>query len=929
MFFDNLRLNYSSALSAVYVNDIAATIAGTEITATIDADYYGEPTLVFAHAVKDQMPIITWSEETNGVRTATITNYAEDLSSTTYTLTVTRPKSNNTTCTYSVVGDDLTVIKGSPYQTITVQREATRYAINVLAEDGSTATHYADIQGTTGTDEFTCDTIAAEPFAYDPSSATLAGVMEENGILVYETTSPLDTVTVEVTDTAYHLNVFGQAGKNHYCVSRQVSDNALLSAIYLDGAPLQEFYESTFVYQLTSSALPAVTATAADANAMVQTALLRQDDTHYVAFIQVTAPNGYTKQGYTVAINLHTLRSTALLNDIRANNTSIDGFEPNKFTYDIKLPAGSDMPMFKAITADGATAVANANEQGRFTTITYNVTSEDGTANNTYEVMVEILQSSVNTLDAIYLNGAQLDGFETNTLQYNIELPYGTNQLPEVTALVSDPTATATIAVDTANMQATITVTAENNEQRLYNIFFTIAKNTDASLSGILADGALIANFDEMTLDYTVDIPFGATLPAITATPNDTNATVVITAIDAMHYNIVVTAEDELTTLTYTVTFAHLPSTNSNLLNILTDGQALEGFNATDYEYSVTLPYGTPLPEVTWQVADSQQVVVAEWQAQTIRLTVTAGDKATVSEYTITFVHELSDNNYLLSITLNGESLADFHRDTLAYTITYPIGTEESDLFTAQDIVAIPEDTTATILVQEQGTTLVIVVTAANGTIRAYSIEQIITLSSDARLAMIYLDSVEIEGFDPDIYEYTIKLPQGAIVPIVTALPLDTIRTKYEKGMENTLEDGSKYIEVDGIAEDGTRLTYTIYFTFADWSPNANAVVGDCLFFPVQGSPKTFRAVTISLGVKCAIYTINGALLHIMDVPVLDVNSVEVEVNENGDQVIKEGSVPNDAIGADYVSESSEPFVYIFYNTDTKRIGRGGKYRAL
>ena len=396
-----------------------------------------------------------------------------------------------------------------------------------------------------------------------------------------------------------------------------------------------------------------------------------------------------------------------------------------------------------------------------------------------------------------------------------------------------------------------------------------------------------------------------------------------------MHYNIVVTAEDGLTTLTYTVTFAHLPSTNSNLLNILTDGQALEGFNATDYEYSVTLPYGTPLPEVTWQVADSQQVVVAEWQAQTIRLTVTAGDKATVSEYTITFVHELSDNNYLLSITLNGESLADFHRDTLAYTITYPIGTEESELLTAQDIVAIPEDTTATILVQEQGTTLVIVVTAANGTIRAYSIEQIITLSSDARLAMIYLDSVEIEGFDPDIYEYTIKLPQGAIVPIVTALPLDTIRTKYEKGMENTLEDGSKYIEVDGIAEDGTRLTYTIYFTFADWSPNANAVVGDCLFFPVQGSPNTFRAVTISLGVKCAIYNINGALLHIMDVPVLDVNSVEVEVNENGDQVIKEGSVPNDAIGADYVSESSEPFVYIFYNTDTKRIGRGGKYRAL
>jgi hypothetical protein len=63
-----------------------------------------------------------------------------------------------------------------------------------------------------------------------------------------------------------------------------------------------------------------------------------------------------------------------------------------------------------------------------------------------------------------------------------------------------------------------------------------------------------------------------------------------------------------------------------------------------------------------------------------------------------------------------------------------------------------------------------------------------------------------------------------------------------------------------------------------------------------------------------------------MDVPVLDVNSVEVEINENGEQIIKEGSVPNDAIGADYVSESREPFVYIFYNSNSKRIGRGGKY---
>ena len=928
MYFDNLRLNYSSVLSGVNVNGVDATIAGTDITVTIDADSYGEPTLVLTHAVKDQMPVVTWTEENNGVRTATITNYAEDLSATPYTLTVTRPISNNTACTYVLEGENLTVVKGSPYQTVTVEREATRYAITVTAEDGTTATYYTDIQGNTTPSEPTHEVSEAETIEYTPSSATLNEAVLENGILVYETTSPLDTVIIQVTDTAYHLNVFGEAGSNHYTVDRQASHNALLEAIDLDGVALEEFYESTFTYNLTVQKLPtALTATAIESNALVQiTDWIRQDDTHYVVFIQVTAPDGYTKQGYTVAFTIRTLRSKALLSDIRANDKSIDGFETNKFEYYIALQKGESMPTFKAITADGATAVATTTEQGRLTTITYEVTSEDGTATNTYVVVVEKMQSDVCTLEAIYLDGALLDGFQPSTYDYYVELPYGTTLLPEVTAITTDPAATVT--VNTTEWQATIVVTAENNDQLTYNIYFTIAKNIDATLSGIFADGALIANFDEETLDYTLELSFGSTLPAITATPTDPNATVAITAEDEWHYTILVTAEDGITTLTYTVTLVIMSSTNSNLLNIFINGEPLEGFTPTDYEYAITLPYGAPLPEVTWLVADAEQVVDAAWEDQTFRLMVTAGDKMTVSEYTIVFTNELSDNNYLLSITLRGEPLATFHRDTLAYALTYPVGTAPSELIMAAEVVATPEDPTATVAIQEQGTTLVIIVTAANGAIRAYSIEQIIELSNEARLSMIYLDSVAIEGFDSDVFEYTVKLPQGAILPVVTATPMDSLYATVELGMEQTLEDGSKLIEIDGIAQDGTILTYAVYFTFADWSPTADAVPGDCLFFPVKGTHNTFRAVTISLGVKCAIYTLSGQLITMMDVPVLDVNSVEVETNANGKQVIVEGSVPNDALGADYVAKSREPFIYMFYNTNTKRIGRGGMYMA-
>ena len=931
IYIDRIAFVYSSALTAITVNGVPATRNDNEFTVALEDSEVELPTLAFTGEVPDQQQVVSWADGwtiagTTATRTATITNYAEDGSSTVYTLTVTRPVSTNTTCHYTIENADLVVTQTSPYQTIAIQRDTTRYAITVTAEDGTPATYYAEVPTLSVDADPYCETTAAEAFQYAPSSATLEGVMVENGILLYETTSPLDTVVVSVTDTAYHLDVFGAAGSNHYCVSRQASNNALLSAIYINGAPLADFYESTFIYQLTAPELPELTATAAEPNALVQTALLRQDDTHYVYFIQVTAPDGYTKQDYTVAITIHTLRSTALLSNILANNDGINGFSPTIFTYGIQLPAGSSMPTFKAITDDGATATASTAQEGRYTTITYEVTSEDGKHDNTYYVVVEKLASDICTLDAIYLDGLPLEGFSADTDAYDIELPHGTTQLPEVTATTTDPAATHQIVVDEARKIVTITVTAENNAHKTYTISFTIAKNTDATLSGIFADGELLANFDALTFKYNVNIPFGGTLPTLTATATDANAQVAINAIDAMHHTIVVTAEDGLTTRTYTVTFVQLPSTNSNLLNIFISGNPLEGFTPTEYEYAITLPYGAPLPEVTWLVADAEQVVEAAWEGQTFRLTVTAGDKATMSEYTIVFTHELSDNNYLLSIALRGEQLATFHRDSLAYTVTYPVGTDSTALVTAAEVVATPEDASATVAVQEQGTTLVIIVTAANGNIRAYSIEQLIELSNEARLSMIYLDSVAIEGFDPDIYEYTIKLPQGAILPFVTATPLDTLYGEVELGMEKTLEDGSKLIEVDGIAQDGTRLTYSVFFTFANWSPNSNPVMGDCLFFPVQGTRNTFRAVTISLGVKCAIYSLSGALITIMDVPVLDVNSVEVEHNENGEQVIKEGSVPNDAIGADYVARSGEPFVYIFYNDKTKRIGRGGKY---
>ena len=96
-----------------------------------------------------------------------------------------------------------------------------------------------------------------------------------------------------------------------------------------------------------------------------------------------------------------------------------------------------------------------------------------------------------------------------------------------------------------------------------------VTLSDDASLSDLQVDGTTVEGFDAATLDYTMELPQGTTaVPAVTATVTDDGASVVVT--DATELpgttTIVVTAEDQVTTTTYTVEFT-LATTVSDALN--------------------------------------------------------------------------------------------------------------------------------------------------------------------------------------------------------------------------------------------------------------------------------------------------------------------------------------------------------------------------
>ena len=84
------------------------------------------------------------------------------------------------------------------------------------------------------------------------------------------------------------------------------------------------------------------------------------------------------------------------------------------------------------------------------------------------------------------------------------------------------------------------------------------APGTDATLSDLQVDGITVAGFSPTDLSYDVELPYGTTVvPTVTATTNDPNASFIINVASSLPgtSEVVVTAQDGITILTYSINF--------------------------------------------------------------------------------------------------------------------------------------------------------------------------------------------------------------------------------------------------------------------------------------------------------------------------------------------------------------------------------------
>ena len=350
--------------------------------------------------------------------------------------------------------------------------------------------------------------------------------------------------------------------------------------------------------------------------------------------------------------------------------------------------------------------------------ITIEVTAEDDSTTRTYTVTVtRAAPSTDSTLSGLTLSGINFGTFAAGTTSYSAQVPNSVSQTT-VTPTVNDSGAShviklggvtdadGVITLGVGSNVIAIEVTAEDDATtRTYTVTVTRAEppSTDATLKGLTLSGVDFGTFDSTTTSYTAQVANSVSQTTVTPAVNDSGAShviklggvteadgVVTLSVGSNVITIEVTAEDDGTTRTYTVTVtrAEPPSTDATLSALTLSGIDFGTFTPGTTSYSAQaandVAHTTVTPTVNDSgashviklggVTDADGVVVLSVGGNVITVEVTAEDDSTTRTYTVTvtraepLVPELSSDATLTALTLSGVDFGTFDSTTTSYT---------------------------------------------------------------------------------------------------------------------------------------------------------------------------------------------------------------------------------------------------------------------
>ena len=845
---------------------------------------------------------------------------------------------------------DVTWATEDNYQTITQSINNNTCTLHVMAQDGVTTNDYViELYHEAISDNATLSNILLNGQSFDefepvineglefspmqqrytihlPSGTEflpeIAANLSENG----------QQIDINIIDWRANITVTAPDGitTNTYVLTFEapLSSNAHLQMIYINGDSLAHFNPEQYNYfiplPIGQEVLPNVLAITQEA-----TQTLRDSISGLHHTIIVTAEDG-TECQYMLAFTV-TQSHADTLAAIYADGVLIDGFRPDSFYYSYTLPVGTRyLPELTWDKADQWQTITDNvlidHTYERTTQI--NVLAMSG-RKNTYTINYQVTKSDIDTLQMIYIKGDSLQGFNAQQLEYHLTLPQHDSLAPiiaysagDMYQQIQDTMTEYMFDGQQRGWKYTCHVSAENGNTKTYVLYFTYARilSTNSQLANIYVGGEALAGFTPEQFNYLVELVEEAATPTVLVEKAEYQQQVQILHGDTTR--IIVTAEDSNYQSTYMIIFQRQQSPYSYLEAIYMNNELLEGFRVDSFEYDIELPFGTiELPLLTYDLGHAKQTVAIDTlianlngrTQTTIRFSVTAPDPVFSSEYDIRMMVAQNNNSRLSMLTIKGDSIANFHRDTLSYDIVYPIGTDSTELAQLADIEAYAEDSNAVVTIIENGIDFMIQVTAQDGkAISIYTITQSILKSSDASLQMILLDSVPLYGFMSDILEYTYYI--NTTQPQIEAITTDST-SSVEYGIFTLGEPFNIYVT----AADGTECVYSINFLETTINSADIPTANDVLFRHIGGTMDVMFA-TLRKRVSVAVYDQQGHRLFYQSVPESDQNDATIFVNSEGIEELMDVRTP---LVTYTLPATNQCYFYVFFENETRKIASG------
>ena len=724
-----------------------------------------------------------------------------------------------------------------------------------------------------------------------------------------------------------------------------LSKNADLSMIYLDGDSLPGFEPNYYFYQVNLPVgvhtMPEVAAQKGENSQKI--VAIEMDNDKFQATIIVQAEDPKTREN-TYVVVFHTTQSDAdKLDMIYQDGQPLDGFRPDSMYYAMSLPVGTiafpdlawqEADDFQTIHMDTVDMTADM-------LIRQIIVAAESGKKSTYTVSYTIEKSTIDTLQAIFINQKQLTEFEARKEEYRYILTAQEaadldGKLPTVEYISGDEYQTVLVsqALDSLESKSLgyktlITVTAASGKTRTYVIHYPVEKSGDAALNMIMLSGKPIVGFDEERLAYRLEVEYGADLPLVSVVKKE-DAQVCDIRFSGDSIYVDVTAENGFKQ-TYSLFFERRLSANAKLADIIINGHDDVRFRPDEYDYLFRLPYGEDtIPTITWVLQDSMQTVPDGLQLDTLetghvvaQITVIAPNGEDEASYVITFQFEKNNDNKLLALYIDTTLVAGFDSRLTEYEYNHPFGADSTAFFGIDRIHYVLSDTLAqdTIYADEHGA-IFIAVTAQNGAENIYSITQTIGFDNDNALSAILLDGDTIRGFDPEILGYTYFVPEGSMPPELEAFARSA---NADDPIWRDVQAGDTcFITVR--AQDKSERKYFVHFAISTLNTALEPTADDVLIKRIPGTFQIFVG-TLRAGVTFALFDQfgNPFFREPMAIAPADVNDADIIID--ADQRERLNDIYNSRSGVLIDLVPDQIYIYGFYCNSNKTSLKSGKLK--